>query len=68
MIADRVMKLIPGHGLTKLVIGSILVSLVISLRMVGVASLFDFTLSPAIPSGFAGIGAAMFAARMAGRP
>ena len=65
MIADRVMKLIPGRqGLTKLVIGASLVALMISLGMVGILSLFDFTLNPAIPSAFAGVGAAVFAARM----
>jgi Flp pilus assembly pilin Flp len=65
MIADHVMRLIPGRqGLTKLIIGSSIVALVISLGMVGVVSIFDFTLSPAIPSVFAAIGAAIFAARM----
>jgi Flp pilus assembly pilin Flp len=65
MIADHLMKLIPGrHGLTKLIIGSSIVALMISLGMVAVVGLFDFTLSPAIPSVFAAIGAAIFAARM----
>jgi CHASE2 domain-containing sensor protein len=66
MIADHVMKLIPGRqGLTKLIIGSSIVALMISLGMVGVVSFLDFTLSPVIPSVFAAIGAAIFAARMA---
>jgi hypothetical protein len=65
MIADRFMKRIGGpQGLAGLIIGSSLVAVVISLGMVGIASLFDFTLSPLIPSVFAGIGAAIFAARM----
>jgi len=65
MIAERVMKLIPGRqGLTKLIIGSSLVALMISLGMIGVVSLLDFTLNPAIPSVFAAIGAAIFAARL----
>ena len=65
MIADRFMKRIGGsHGLTGLIIGSGLVAVIISLGMVGIASLFDFNLSPVIPSVFAGIGAAIFAARM----
>ena len=65
MIVDQVMKLIPGRqGLTKLIIGSSLVALMISLGMVGVVSLFDFKLSPVIPSVFAAIGTAIFAARM----
>jgi hypothetical protein len=66
MIADRFLKLIPGeHLLTRLIVGSIFVALVISLGMVGIVSLFGFTLSPAIPSAFAAAGAAIFAARMA---
>lgn len=65
MIADRIMKLIPvRQGLTKVIIGSSLVALMISLAMVGVVRVFDFNLDPAIPAVFAAIGAAVFAARM----
>ncbi len=65
MIADRFMKRIGGRqGLARLIIGSCLVALTISLGMVAILSLLGFELSPVIPSVFAGIGAAIFAARM----
>ena len=66
MIADHIMKLIPGRqGLTKLMISSSIIALIISLGMVGIVGLFEFQLNPVIPSVFAAIGAAIFAARMA---
>gem|GEM_PF-1757050 len=65
MLVDKMLKRIQGPpGLLKVIIGSSLVALLISLAMVGVASAFDFKLNPAIPSAWDAIGAAIFAARM----
>jgi len=63
-IARLVEKLDIKSNFTKLMVGSILVALTISLRMVGISRLFNFSISPAIPSVFAAIGAATYAARM----
>jgi hypothetical protein len=68
MMTNRFMNLIPGRRLlTRLILGSVFVALVISLGMVGIVGLFGFTLNPAIPSAFAATGAAIFAARMSRR-
>ncbi len=65
MIVERlVRKLLVKSNFTKLMVGSILTALAISLGMVGILRLFDFSVNPAIPSAFAAIGAATYAARM----
>ena len=65
MIIEGLMEKLPvKSNFTKLIVGSVLTALTISLGMVGILRLFDFSINPAIPSAFAAIGAATYAARM----
>jgi hypothetical protein len=65
MIIERLVEKLPvKSNFEKLIIGSILTALAISLGMVGILRLFDFSINPAIPSVLAAIGAATYAARM----
>ena len=64
MIVERIVQSIPiGSQFSKLIIGSVITALLISLGMVYILKLFNFSINPAIPSAFAAIGAAIFAAR-----
>ncbi|HIE26884.1 TPA: hypothetical protein EYP66_06330 [Candidatus Poribacteria bacterium] len=65
MIIERLVEKLPIRSdFQKLVIGSILTALTISLGMVGILRLADFSINAVIPSTFAAIGAAVYAARM----
>jgi len=64
MIIKRLVEKVPVRSnFGKLIIGSMLTALAISLGMVGILVLFDFSINPAIPSAFAAVGAALYAAR-----
>jgi hypothetical protein len=47
---------------TKLILGAVLAALLVSLGMNGILRLLGFSVNPAIPSVFASIGAAIYAA------
>jgi len=65
MIIEHLVERIPTKSaFTKLMVGSVITALAISLGMVWILQAFDFSISPAIPSAFAAVGAALFAARM----
>ena len=65
MLTEQLVKLLPIQSpILKLIIGSVIVALTISLGMVAVLRLLGFEVNPALPSALAGIGAAVFAARM----
>jgi hypothetical protein len=55
-------KLPIRSSFAKLILGAILVALLVSLGMIGVLKLFGFSVNPSIPSVFAGISAALYAA------
>lgn len=46
----------------KLILGAVIAALLVSLGMVGILKLFGFSVNPVIPSAFASIGAALYAA------
>ena len=50
--------------IVKIVAGSILVGLLVSLGMVGILKLFSISIPPAIPIALAAVSAAVFAAKM----
>jgi len=65
MIIERLVEKLPiRSNFTKLIVGSILTALAISLGMVGILKLFGFSVNPGIPAALASIGAATYAARM----
>ncbi len=65
MIVEKVLGKLPIRSdFAKLMVGSILTALAISLGMVGILRLFGFSINPVIPAGFAAVGAAIYAARM----
>jgi small-conductance mechanosensitive channel len=65
MIIERLLeKLHIRSRPMKLIIGSALTALVISLGMVGILRLFGFSVNPGIPAAVAAIGAAAYAARV----
>lgn len=65
MIIEHLIQRIPTTSVfTKLIVGSVITALAISLGMVWILQAFDFSISPAIPASLAAIGAALFAARM----
>jgi len=65
MIIERLLeKLRIRSRPIKLIIGSALTALVISLGMVGILRLFGFSVNPGIPAAVAAIGAAAYAARV----
>ena len=65
MIIERLVEKMPVKSKpAKLILGSLLTALIISLGMVGILGLFDFSINPVIPSAFAAIGAATYAAKM----
>ena len=62
MLAEKVINILPIKSeFLKLLIGSILTALMISLGMVYVLELIHFPVSPALPSACAAIGAAIYA-------
>ncbi len=64
MLAEKVINIFPiKSNFLKLLIGSILTVLMISLGMVYISELLLFKIGSAIPSAFAALGAAIFAAR-----
>lgn len=64
MLAEKVINILPIKSeFLKLLIGSILTALMISLGMVFILDLIHFPVSSAIPSAFAAIGAAIYASR-----
>lgn len=68
MIVERIDQSIPVKSqFLKLVIGSVITALLISLGLVFILKLFNFSIAPAIPSAFAAIGAAIFAARFSSK-
>lgn len=65
MIIEHLVEKIPTKsGFTKLMAGSVLTAVAISLGMVGLLHLFDFTVNPALPATLGAVGAAVFAARL----
>lgn len=65
MVIKKIIDKLPiRSGFAKLILGAVLVALLISLGMVGVLKLFGFSVDPVIPSVFAGISAAIYAARV----
>lgn len=63
MIIERLVEKLPVRSkFAKVILGSLLTALTISLGMVGILGLFDFSINPIIPSTFAAIGAATYAA------
>jgi len=65
MLAERLIKLLPiRSSMLRLITGSVMVALAISLGMVAVLRLLGSEVNPALPSALAVIGAAIFAARM----
>ena len=64
IIEHLVGKLPTKSGFTKLMAGSVLTALAISLGMVGILRLLDFTVNPALPATLGAVGAAVFVARM----
>jgi hypothetical protein len=65
MIVRKLINKLPiRSGFLKLILGAVLVALLISFAMVGVLRLFGMSVNPAIPSVFASIGAAIYAAGM----
>ena len=64
MLTERIINVLPiKSDFSKLIIGSILTALMISLGMVFILDLIHFSISSAIPSAFAAIGAAIYASR-----
>jgi len=65
MIIEHLIERIPTKSaFTKLMVGSVITALSISLGMVWILQAFDFSISPALPASLGAIGAALFAARM----
>ena len=65
MIVGKVLQKFPiGSSFTRLIIGSVLTALVISLSIVGILKLFGFAVDPVIPAVLAVIGTAAYATRM----
>jgi len=63
MIVDKfIEKLHIRSNFTKLIAGSILTALVITLGMVGILKLFDFSINPVIPAVLGAVGGAVYAA------
>ncbi len=63
MVIKKLIDKVPiDSSFAKLILGAVLVALLVSLSMVGVLKLFGFSVDPAIPSVFAGISAAIYAA------
>ena len=68
MIVERLIKSLSTRSpILRLIAGSVVVALTISLGMVAILSLFGFGVNPALPSALGAIGAALFAARMRGK-
>ena len=53
---------------TKLIVGSALTALTISLGTVIILDLFDFSINPSVPGVLAAVGAATYAARIRREP
>jgi hypothetical protein len=65
MIITRLVRQLPIHSAWgKLIAGSVIAALSISLGTVAVASLMSITLPSAIPAALAAVGAATYAAAM----
>lgn len=65
MVIKKLINKLPiRSGFLKLILGAVLVALLLSLGMVGVLGLFGFSIDPVIPSVLAGVGAAVYAAKM----
>jgi hypothetical protein len=65
MFAKRLTDLIPVRStFAKLILGSIVVALTISLGTVAIASLISVAMPSAIPAALAAVGAATYAASM----
>jgi len=63
MIIDKLVGKLPiKSNFTRLIAGSILTALAISLGMVGILKLLGFSINPAVPAVFGVIGAATYAA------
>ena len=63
MIVDKLVEKLPiRSNFTKLIVGSILTALVISLGMVGILKLLSFSINPAIPAVLGAVGGAIYAA------
>ena len=61
MIVERLVEALPVKSeLIKLIVGAAMTGILISLGVVFVLSLTSFAIKPALPSIFAGIGAAIF--------
>ena len=65
MVVEKLINRLPKRsGFLKLILGAVLVGLLVSLGAVGVLRLFGFAVDPIIPLVFAGVGAAIYAARV----
>ncbi len=65
MVVEKLINKLPiRSAFVKLILGAILVALLISLGIVSVLRLLGMHINPAIPSVFASIGAAIYAAGM----
>ena len=63
MIVSKLVAALPIHStFVKMITGSIIVALAISLGIVGILALFGFSIDPAIAVALAAIGAAIYAA------
>ena len=64
MLAEKFINILPIKSeFLKLLIGSTLTALMISLGMVYILEFIHFPVSPALPSAFGAIGAAIYASR-----
>ena len=65
MIVEHLVEQIRGKSdFVKLMVGSAITALAISLGMTWISRAFDFTVGSVIPAALGAIGAAVFAARM----
>ncbi len=63
MIVKKIIDKCPiESNFVKLVFGAVIAALLVSLGMISVLKLFGFSVNPVIPSVFASIGAALYAA------
>jgi membrane associated rhomboid family serine protease len=63
MLIKKIIDKVPVRSsFAKLILGAILAALLVSFGIIGILKLFGFLVNPAIPSVFASIGAALYAA------
>lgn len=63
MVVKKIIDKCPiKSSFAKMILGAVLAALLVSLGMIGILRLFGFSVNPAIPSVFASIGVALYAA------